>query len=307
MTDKQGDILVVDDMLANVKILVSLLQEEGYEVRAATSGKSAVMICNKRPPDLLLLDVMMPEMDGYQVCHSLKADEKTRNIPIIFISALDSPNDKVRGFEEGGVDFITKPFDSAEVIARVKMHIQLQLLQKELQKKNMELEHLATIDPLTGLYNRRYFLQRLRDCHNAFGRYGSPYSLVMFDLDHFKAINDQHGHDVGDKVLQEIALRTKDILRDVDIAARWGGEEFMILTPQTGQEKALILAERLRHGFAAAPIDPVGIVTASFGVISDAPCDSLEALTHRVDKALYAAKKAGRNCVQAASVSEDGK
>ncbi|MES9937759.1 MAG: diguanylate cyclase [Sedimenticola sp.] len=300
-----GDILVVDDVVANVKILDTLLLEAGYAVRIATSGKAALTICEKRPPDLVLLDVMMPEVDGYEVCRRLQADEKTQDIPIIFISALNQTDDKLEGFTAGGVDFVTKPFDPPEVLARVKTHIRLVMLQRELQEKNRELKRLATTDPLTGLYNRRSFLERLRDCQKTANRYGTPCSLVMFDLDHFKAINDQHGHNAGDEVLRVTAERTRGILRDVDIAGRWGGEEFMVLAPQTELEGAIQLAERLRESLINDPIEPAGTVTASFGVICDAKCNSLEELTLGVDQALYAAKMAGRNCVRVAPVGED--
>ncbi|MES9905927.1 MAG: response regulator [Sedimenticola sp.] len=133
-----GDILVVDDAVANLKILVSLLDDAGYRVRAATSGKAALMICEKRPPDLVLLDVMMPEMDGYEVCSHLQAREKSRNIPVIFISAMDNSNEKLKCFDVGGVDFITKPFYAQEVLARVKTQVRLVMLQRELQQLRRE-------------------------------------------------------------------------------------------------------------------------------------------------------------------------
>lgn len=304
--NKHGDILVVDDTLANVNILKSLLQESGYSVRAATSGKVALMICEKRSPDLVLLDVRMPEMDGYEVCRRLKAGEKTREIAVIFISALNTPDDKMEAFEAGGVDFISKPFDVTEVLTRVKTHVRLQMLQRQLREKNRELAQLAATDPLTGLYNRRSFLERLRNCQYANNRYGTPCSLLMFDLDNFKTINDQYGHNVGDQVLQTVAERTRRLLRETDVAARWGGEEFMILAPHTGQDDAVCLAERLRKCFAEESIEPVGRVTASFGIAQNDHCNSLEALTHLADQALYAAKAAGRNCVRIASTTEEG-
>jgi len=302
-----GDILVVDDQIANVKVLVALLEEAGYRVRAATSGKAALMICAKRAPDLLLLDVMMPEMDGYEVCCRLQSEDKTRKLPVIFISALDNAGDKVRGFDAGAVDFISKPFDAAEVLVRVRTHMRLELLQRELEAKNRELERLAITDPLTGLYNRRHFLERLRECFALAERYHTPCSLVMFDLDHFKQVNDRFGHEDGDRVLQAVADATRDNLRSIDIPARWGGEEFIVLAPHTDLGEAVRLAERLRAALAALNLQPVGRVSASFGVVCDVSCNALEELTRRVDRALYMAKAEGRDCVRVYPCEEDGR
>ena len=301
-----ASILVVDDTPANLTLLATLLSEQGYDVRVAPEGKLALQSARACPPDLILLDIRMPGMDGYQVCRELKADARLRAVPVIFLSALDAPQDKLSGFQAGGVDFVTKPFETLEVLARVSIHLRLSALQAELEEKNqaleqanVELQRLASTDPLTGLYNRRAILERSELCLHLARRYGAPYSLIMFDIDHFKAINDQHGHDVGDRVLLAMTDRVQQALRETDTLARWGGEEFLVLAPQSEGEETCRLAERLRELVAQSEIDPVaGRVTASFGVASVKDGDSLEAVVKRADQCLYAAKRNGRNRVE---------
>ncbi|MCU7858518.1 MAG: diguanylate cyclase [Candidatus Thiodiazotropha sp. (ex Lucinoma kastoroae)] len=296
--NEQGDILVVDDTLANVKVLVSLLEKAGYGVRATTSGAAALRICSKRPPDLLLLDIMMSEMDGYEVCLRLKADENTRKIPVMFISALDNPEAIIKGFKSGGVDYINKPFNAVEVLARVNVHIHLEMVKRQLREKNLELEQQIATDSLTGLYSRRYFIGELKQCCSKLRHFDTPFCLVMLDLDHFRQVNDRFGHEAGDQVLRTVSERIQGCLREVDFAARWGEEEFVILAPNTTREEIGLLIERLQEKISSTPIESVASVTASYGVVCPVREGSPDALIKRVEQATHTARTAGQNCVE---------
>ena len=212
---KELSIVIVDDMPDNLRLLADILKDKGYKVRPAPSGARALATIRKEPPDLILLDIMMPGMDGYEVCRQLKANESTKDIPIIFLSALNEVFDKVKAFKAGGIDFITKPFQVEEVLARVRTHLTIRAQQKALAlqnaallKKNMliteqakKLELLATRDFLTGLSNRRDFLERAVQEEKRFKRRARPFALILIDIDHFKRVNDTNGHACGDKVL----------------------------------------------------------------------------------------------------------
>jgi diguanylate cyclase (GGDEF)-like protein len=297
-------ILVVDDTPANLTLLAKILTEAGYSVRVAPNGTLALQSAFSQPPDLILLDIRMPEPDGYNVCRSLKTHPLTADIAVIFLSALSSSEDKLRGFDSGAVDYITKPFDSHEVLARVSTHLKLRSLQAELiekntalQKANTELERLATTDSLTGLHNRRAIQQKAEVCMTCAKRYGTPYSVIMFDIDHFKSINDTKGHDAGDRVLQTVAQCVQTVLRDSDILARWGGEEYLVLAPQSDAAESARVAERLRQIISSTQVDDIGQITASFGVADFHDGDTFEKVILMADKAMYQAKQAGRNRV----------
>lgn len=297
-------ILVVDDTPANLTLLVKILTEHGYAVRVAPNGPLALQSAHAQPPDLALLDIRMPEMDGYTVCRELKSNPLTADIPVIFLSALTSSQDKLLCFESGAVDFIAKPFDAPEVLARVSTHLRLRALQTELERNNAallaanaELERLATTDPLTGLLNRRALQQRAEISLSCTKRYGTPYSVILFDLDHFKSINDEMGHEAGDTVLRAVSQRVLGALRDSDTLARWGGEEFLVLATQSGAEETSQLAERLRQLLAAEPVGSAGSITASFGVAGSQDGETLEQIIQKADMAMYTAKQQGRNQV----------
>lgn len=291
-------ILVVDDTPANLKLLTSMLSTQGYRVHVAPNGRLAIQSVQEQPPALILLDVLMPGIDGFEVCRRLQLCPASAGIPIIFLSALDGTGSKTRAFAAGGVDYVTKPFEEIEVLARVKTHMRMRRMQLLLEEKNHELARLATIDPLTGLLNRRSFLEQGHRCLNESLRYATPCCLAMLDIDHFKAINDRFGHETGDSVLQEIACRIKAQLRTPDQLGRWGGEEFTLLLPQTDITSGVHLVERLRQAIAAAPFATATTVTASFGITAFNPGDTLETLCKRADQALYMAKGAGRNRIQ---------
>lgn len=488
-TPVRANILIVDDVPANLHVLSQMLSQAGYKARAVTDGELAIETARKNPPDLILMDINMPGMDGYETCRRLKADEQTRAIPIIFLSALGEVEDKVRAFSVGGVDYMTKPFHAEEVVARVETHLAIHRLQLQLENTNQELslrleeltrlqaaergqrmlaetfrdtiaainstlnydevldlilenlsrvmphdtanialmdedgfvqikrargyqtrgqqeyilsfrqhyevfgfwrqvvesrrplivpdiennenwvpssemfwersyacapivnqdkvigllnlesstpgffhpdqagrlqtfadqaavaiekarlfeetQRLAITDGLTNVYNRRHLLNLAERQFQRSVRYQEPFSLLMFDLDHFKQVNDQHGHPVGDKVLCQVVRACEAAIRKVDILGRYGGEEFLIIMPQTGYFWAKEAAERLHRAIQQMEVivgsEPVK-VTISMGVATfDAQIDAdLDALIKRADDALYAAKAAGRNRVSLA-------
>lgn len=285
--NSQTEILIVDDTVENIKLLTQLLDAEGYKVKGAASGNAALRICRKKQPDLILLDIMMPGMDGYEVCSQLKADPLTKNIPIIFLSALDNVQDKVRAFQVGGVDYIQKPFEVMEVIARVKNHTQIVSLQRKLIDRNRELKKLAETDTLTGLLNRRKM--------DALGENQSDkYAIILFDIDDFKKVNDLQGHHVGDEVLVSIARHTMELLEDSGYAARWGGEEFIILLPKNGKQEARVLANSLLQSMRESEDT---LVTASIGVAESSDGKHFSEIVKEADLAMYQAKESGKNRV----------
>ncbi len=307
MADKlEGTILIVDDMAENVTLLSRILANQGYTVQTADHGAQAIEYARTASPDLILLDINMPGMDGFETCVRLKQDERTRDIPVIFISALDAVEDKVKAFHSGGVDYIPKPFDYEEVRARVKTHLIILRLRVQLQSANRELTALANQDPLTDCFNRRHFMTLAEQELQRTIRYKHPLSLVMLDIDKFKNFNDQYGHQIGDQVLCALVNVCQKKLRSIDILGRYGGEEFIILLPETVAGGGLQAAERLREKIEKmeiASIKTKSPVTVSMGVASlDSdfdPAQTLDMLIKRADQALYAAKSAGRNCVRA--------
>jgi diguanylate cyclase (GGDEF)-like protein len=319
-----ANLLIVDDHLDNVRSLSLLLNNSGYSVRKATSGELALETIQIAKPDLVLLDVRMPEMDGYKVCERLKANPETRDIPIIFLSALNDTEDKVQAFAVGGADYVTKPFQAEEVLARVHHQIvilrqrqqlilqNLQLRQEiqqreqaeaKLQQANLELRQIANTDSLTQIANRRCFDQTLKHEWQRLKREQHPLSLILCDIDYFKNYNDRYGHPAGDVCLQRVAqIIANCINRSADLVARYGGEEFAILLPNTHQNGALTVVESIRAELAALQIPhPTSAVanhiTLSAGIACFLPTQtsSYQALIAAADAALYQAKQQGRD------------
>jgi len=295
---KKQRILVVDDSPENLDILVSLLKND-YMVAAARNGQKALQMAQKNPPDLILLDIIMPEPDGYEVCRQLKESEATRNIPVMFITALSEALDEVRAFSIGAVDFVSKPFQPIVVKARVNT-------QMNLKKKSDMLEALAAIDGLTHIYNRRKFDETLDLEWRRRTRNQNPLSLIMIDIDHFKLFNDNYGHAGGDECLKKVAEALKNALqRPGDFIGRYGGEEFAVIIADSDADGAWHMAETLRqavvdlnipHGYS--PTGPH--VTVSLGVATSRFPESggsVEELIDAADKMLFASKKNGRNQV----------
>jgi diguanylate cyclase (GGDEF)-like protein len=271
-----------------------MLEDQGYVTRPVTSGKMALQAAQTDPPDLVLLDIIMPGMDGYEVCARLKADEKLKDIPVIFISALQETPDKVKGLDLGAVDFVTKPFDAFELRARVSAALRTKRMQ------DLLIEH-AKIDPLTGLTNRRGLMERLQQEWARVHRHRGVLSFIMCDVDHFKQINDAHGHAVGDRALCEVSDAIVSCCRKNDFPSRYGGEEFAIVVPEEAVSAAARLAERCRLAVEAVRLSPefeALRVTASFGVTDSTDVASPEELVQQADKVLYRAKNAGRNRVE---------
>ena len=448
MTDSFGaTILVVDDDPENVILLSRILESSGYKMQIAENGALALESAKGRPPDLILLDIKMPSMDGFETCSQLKADERTREIPVIFISGLDVVEDKLRAFKVGGIDYILKPFDYEEVRSRIETHLVLQRLRLQLEETNrvlarrvdeltraqslsnerekklsafvaalpnlsfilddqgryleimanetslliarpeeligqlveevmppkegakiidairqtlekgdiqvieykipvltggerwfegrlarmerddyghgkvvmialditervrlyQENQRLADQDGLTGCINRRHFMalaaQEIERCR----RYNRPLSFLMMDIDHYKDFNDRYGHQVGDRLLCHLVSLCQNQIRKVDILGRYGGEEFVILLPETNMAGAMLASERLRHKIEETSVNtPEGelSITVSIGLTSlergFSETQTVDSLIGRADKALYAAKAAGRNCVRTA-------
>ncbi len=448
----QGDILVVDDTPASLKLLTDILKTEGYRVRPATDGELAIRSARIQAPDLILLDIRMPDMDGFEVCRQLKASAETRNIPVIFISGLGEPMEKVQGFALGGVDYILKPFENSEVLARVRTHLAIRSMQEQLEVQNIQLrdtgklleiqvaertqelresenrfrllaenieqvfwvgtpdwnqvsyvspayeklcglkaedlyvnprqwidavhpddraqviadipnnpdeiidyvdfkdyriintdgqilwisaraypvkdsegnvvgvtglaqditqrkqleeklKHIATHDPLTGLYNRHEMELRLTDEVERASRYNHHLAVFMLDLDHFKSVNDTYGHLAGDTILKTFATVLNNSIRNTDYVARYGGEEFVVILPETTLPKAEELAERLCSLIAEYPftvkIDTELKITTSIGIASfPEHAKTGRKLLEAADSALYGAKQAGRNQVK---------
>jgi len=290
-------LLLVDDQPVNIQTLYQIFADD-HEVFMATSGEQALALCRDKQPDLVLLDVIMPDMDGLETCQRLKEDADTADIPVIFVTSQNSPEEETHGLEVGAVDFISKPVNPAVVRARVKTQLTL-------KAQTDALRMLASLDGLTGVPNRRIFDERLDAEWRACRRSGSPLSLLMVDVDHFKLYNDHYGHLDGDQCLKAIASAlASSVERGRDMLARFGGEEFVCLLPDTDLEGAKHIAEKLRQAVEGLAIPHVesktaATVTVSLGVATTAECDALEPpdLLKVADEQLYLAKQSGRNRV----------
>ncbi len=295
--DEQKKILIVDDAPINIQVLNEVLKGE-HRIFFATSGRDALTIANSTHPDLILLDIMMPEMDGYEVCRILKADPSLKDIPVIFITAMSQEKDERAGFEVGAVDYITKPFNPNIVRLRVRNQL-------EMKRQRDMLEQLSLLDGLTDLPNRRAFDGYFDREWRRGLRNGSELSLIMLDIDCFKAYNDSYGHVAGDDCLKRISRALAGSLeRAGDFVARYGGEEFICILPNTDAAGALAIADKLRLAVEAlhiphqsSPVSPY--VTISLGVATVYPnmVSVPETVIDRADAFLYQAKRDGRNRV----------
>jgi len=306
--ERQDVILVVDDKPNNRLLLSTYLVSAGYEVRFAATGEEALAAIVADPAHLIILDVLLPKMNGYEVCRTLKLTERLKFIPIILLTALHGEDERVKGINAGADDFIGRPINKLELLTRVKSLLRIKRLHEDLEQKILELERaklqlqqLAVTDGLTGLYNYQYFKHKLQIEIARSQRHKLPVSLLMMDIDFFKMYNDHFGHPLGDRILRRFSNLLFEHVRQIDILSRYGGEEFSLILPGTAKESAAVVAEKLRtliekSYFPLSEKMPFGRVTMSVGVASH-PEDAKneEELIRLADQALYRAKKEGRN------------
>lgn len=291
-------ILVVDDIPANVQILSIHLTDENYEVLEANSGAMALELLRAETEevDLILLDVMMPVMNGLEVLAELKKDPALDSIPIILVTANADDSNVAEGLDMGAFDYIIKPYSLVVLLARVRAAL------REKERQDL-LEKWATTDPLTGLFNRRHFFELAAREFNRTQRQQSPLSFILLDIDHFKQVNDIHGHLVGDTALVTLADLLRSHLRKVDFCCRFGGEEFVLCLPDTPKQGALEVAERIREALMPVqiPTDTGTLsITISLGIAENNNDQSVESILRQADEALYKAKENGRNQSQVA-------
>lgn len=293
-------LLIVDDQPLNIRLLHELFRDD-CDVYMATSGEQALTMSRDLAPDLIMLDVMMTDMDGHEVCRRLKAEAETSQIPVIFVTGKDHEDDEATGFELGAVDYIRKPFHSVVVRARVMNHLKLKL-------QSDVLREMAMLDGLTGIPNRRSFDERFETIRAHALREQRPLSLLMIDVDYFKKYNDLYGHLRGDQCLRDVAQALNDnVRRPHDLVGRFGGEEFAVLLPDTDEAGALTVAKQLHSAIARLGIehrasDVADRVSLSIGAATRLPSStaSLEQHLQWADEQLYRAKSEGRNrtCIQ---------
>lgn len=304
-------ILVVEDDRDLREIVARMVKGMGHEVSTAATGEEAVRRVREHLPDIVLLDLMMPQMDGFEFCRFVQADDTLRDLHIIITSAKSALEDKINGLELGAADYLTKPFRLLELKARIGAGERIVRSRKALKEQQTRLEHIARQDELTGLSNRRYFEQRAQEeCLRA-RRYERPLSVLLGDLDHFKEVNDRYGHAYGDTVLREVGHILLRHCRSSDLVARYGGEEFALLLPETGVEEAMRVAGRLHAAVKTLTfIHPSGAfqTTISFGVtcLTSERRQSVAGLLAEADTALYAAKHKGRDRVEEFQVTWNG-
>ena len=282
-------ILVVDNDEMSVELLVALLADDYPLISTAADGFEALAKVEPERPDLVLLDIMMPDLDGFEVCRRIKANPATAHIRVLMVTALNAVEDLVRGFEAGANDFITKPINEPALRARVYEQLR--------QKQDYErVREQTLVDPLTGAFNRRYFdahaLRLAARCHAA----RRPLAILLVDLDHLKQINDTHGHAAGDNVLKAVVDRLMSAVRPSDFVSRMGGDEFAVVMPDTDLDAALQVGGRLRGRIADPPVEGV-VVSVSVGAAASQPNaeEELDTILQRADAALYAAKRANDN------------
>jgi two-component system, cell cycle response regulator len=286
-------VLIIDDSPDALALARVRLSKEGLTLLCADRGREGLAMAAQELPDLILLDVDMPDMSGFDVCRTLKANAKLCMIPVVFLSGSVNSEDKIKGLNLGAVDYVTKPFDAFELRARVNAALRTKRMQDFLIER-------ACIDPLTGLPNRQGLLVRLQQEYARRQRYGVSLSFIMSDIDHFKRINDTHGHIVGDRALCAVANAIANQCRTVDFPNRYGGEEFSILVPEGTASETARMAERCRKAVADVRLqvgEEIVSMTASFGVADMTDGDPPEAILENADQALYQAKHTGRNRV----------
>jgi len=330
-------ILIAEDDPVNLMLVKGILNPLGHELKTASDGAEALEAIKAQIFDLFLFDVMMPNVDGFGLAQECRKDPRHRDVPILILTALSSKNDIIKGFEAGATDYISKPFHATELLHRVKAHLRIREFQlkmeaavneanllaleterhhreleakdaeltkinRSLQDANKKLGDLASTDTLTGLFNRRKGWDFMGYEEERSRRSKKPVGVVLMDIDHFKQVNDTWGHETGDKVLQQTAKILTEGLRSADILIRWGGEEFLIVMPETDQDAAKNVAEKIRQSIESAAWDILGdsSLTISLGVAIKTPDVDWDTTIAMADRALYNAKEGGRNRVEVA-------
>lgn len=307
--------LIIDDSAFEVEQVKAILIQMGFNVAWAYSGAEGMKQAKNLRPDLILLDLVLPDINGHEVCRWLQSDADTHLIPVIMVTIKEQMDDKVLGLDQGANDYITKPFDARELKARVNACLRMKQFQNELIRKNEEykellekVQELAITDPVTGLFNRRYFHEVLQQEFSRSQRYGALFSCLMIDVDHFKQINDTFGHDAGDFVLKEIGRIVQLQIRDADLSARFGGDELAVLLLESPREKARQVAQRILKDVWDQAFPPLKSqrVSVSIGISGLPDPDLREAVyaLQAADFALYRAKRAGRNRAETATLQE---
>lgn len=305
-------VMIVDDNTENLKYLASIVKKSGYEYVMAIGGEQAFEFMKMEKPDIILLDVMMPKIDGYAICRQLKNNENTKDIPVIFVTAKTGIDEIVKGFDAGGVDYVTKPFNSVILESRIRTHIELKRSKDNLknyiarleeanarlEKEKERSDYLANNDYLTGIFNRRYMVKKMKEEYDKFLRTKEPFSIGIFDIDNFKKINDSYGHECGDFILMSLTRSIKESIRVSDSFARWGGEEFIIMLPQTNCQSAVVLFERIREKVQNTKYNYNDFklnITFTCGVSEIGEEESIDSCIVRADTALYKGKTSGKN------------
>jgi len=308
-------ILIVEDDPVSRRLLEKILVKAGHEFVSVENGRKALEEFKERFFPIVLTDWIMPEMNGLELCRAIRERTNTGYVFTVLLTAKDSKDDIVAGLEAGADDYLTKPVNQAELIARIKTGIRILELERSLKRANREIRILSITDPLTGCYNRGYMTERLPQEIKRAKRYRHSLSLVLCDIDHFKRVNDTYGHQVGDRILKEFVQWINESIRDgVDWLARYGGEEFLIVVPETDTKGACCVAERLRRMLSQRAIEIQGeriYITASFGVTGldpDTPDEKIspEALITQADECLYQAKQEGRNRIRVSGIRLNG-
>ncbi len=304
-------ILLAEDNLAQAVILKGFLEDIGHEVIHVDNGMSVFKVVETHSPDVILLDRLLPDIDGANICRRLKRNSDTSGIPIIMLTEGGTTSDMVVGLTAGADDYIPRPCNDEELSALICARLRTKSEWDDLKQKTRKLQEtltkvkiLAHLDPLTGLFNRRRFNAVFATEFKRAMRYQHPLSCLMLDIDHFKHVNDTYGHAAGDRVLCDTVKIIQNSIRDVDMAARWGGEEFIVLSPNIPKEKACVIGNRIREAVSCQSFEGVGdaTITVSIGVagIPDTSINTMEQMIHTADVALYDAKNNGRNRVKIA-------
>ena len=299
-TRARSTVLVADDDRVTREYVAGLLRGHGMQVETVENGQQALDRVARGSVDLVLLDIIMPGISGFECCRLLKSMTHDAFLPVVMITAKTDTESRVEGLRIGADDYVCKPYDERELLARVKSMLRIKQMHDQVNSARARLEQLAVQDELTGLYNYRYLHSRLAEEFKRSERYRDPLACAMVDIDHFKRVNDQHGHDVGDVVLAGVAQRLRDAVREIDVVARYGGEEFLLVLPSTHFSGALTVADRVWRAVGASPIaGPSGRheVTVSVGVALFPSRDvkNKDQLLKAADRALYQAKADGRN------------